>query len=181
MNLRRALSCGLLFLALLPVHGKQLRVFGKVSGLFDQQVMADVSIKIYRNGELLPVQTTGANGRYSVVLDNHSQYVLRFTKPGQISKCFTVDTNGAVWENDKVIQDLEIDIVLFETMPDLDLGWFDMPMGVGRFNPMTGHVAWNAEHERRVRPVFDRLMAEVAIRREILAQRRNSAVVQERN
>lgn len=181
MNLLRALSCALLFLALLPVHGKQLRVFGKVSGLFDQQVMADVSIKVYRNGERLPVQTTGANGRYSIVLDNHSQYVLRFTKPGQVSKCFTVDTNGAVWENDNAIQDLEIDIVLFETMPDLDLGWFDMPMGVARFNPMTGHVAWNAEHERRVRPTFDRLMAEVAMRRDVHALRRNSAVIRERN
>ena len=181
MNLLRALSSALLLLVLLPVHGKQLRVYGKVTGLFDKEVVADVAIKIYRNGERLPLVTTGSNGRYSILLDNHSEYVLRFTKAGQVSKCFAIDTNGAAWENAKGTQDLEIDIVLFETMPDLDLGWFDMPMGVARFNPMTGHVAWNADYERRVRPEIDRLMAEVAMRRDVHAQRRNSAILRERN
>lgn len=159
---------------MLPVHGKQLRVYGKITGLFDQALVADVSIKIYRNGERLDVLKVGANGRYSIVLDNHSEYVLRFTKAGQVSKCFTVDTRGAVWENDKRIQDLEIDIVLFEPVAGLDLSLFDMPMGMARFSPMTGHVAWNADYERQIRPEADRLVAELSLRSEALAQRRRT-------
>lgn len=174
MSLPRTIICAFVFAIMAPVHGIQLRVQGAVLGLFDQQPVADVSVKIYRNGERLDVVRTTTNGRYSILLDNHAEYVLRFTKAGKVGKCYTIDTRGAAWENDKRVQDLEIDILLFEPVAELDLGWFDMPMGMARFNPMTGHVAWNAAYESRVRPEAERLTAEVLLRYEAIAQRRRS-------
>jgi hypothetical protein len=174
VHLRCILAAALL-LALLPVHGIQLRVHGTVLGLLDKQPESGVLVKVYRNGERQQVVTADANGNYSILLDNHAEYVLRFTKAGHVNKSYTIDTRGAVWENDKRIQDLEIDILLFEPVAELDLGWFDMPMGMARFNPMTGHVAWNAAYESRVRPEAERLTAEVLLRYEAIAQRRRSA------
>ena len=174
MAFQRTLLCALALAMLAPAYGIQLRLHGAVLGLIDQAPMADVSVKIFRNGERYQVAQTLANGRYSLLLDNNAEYVLRFAQAGKVSKCYTIDTRGAAWENDKRVQDLEIDVVLFEPVPDLDLGWFDMPMGMARFNPMTGHVAWSADYERRIRPEAERLTAEVALRFEAIAHRRRS-------
>jgi hypothetical protein len=176
----RTLICAIALVLLAPAYGIQLRVHGAVLGLMDNTPIAGVAVKVYRNGQQLPAVRTVANGRYSILLDNNAEYVLRFTKAGMVGKSYTIDTRGAAWENDKRIQDLEIDIVLFEPVADLDLGWFDMPMGMARFNPMTGHVAWSADYERRIRPEAERLTAEVALRYEALAQRRQEGVVRER-
>jgi hypothetical protein len=170
----RTLICAFALAMLAPAYGIQLRVHGVVLGLFDNSPIAEVAVKVYRNGEQLPVVRTVSNGRYALLLDNNAEYVLRFTKAGKVSKSYTIDTRGAAWENDKRIQDLEIDIVLFEPVAGLDLGWFDMPMGMARFNPMTGHVAWSADYERRIRPEAERLTAEVALRYEATAQRRRA-------
>jgi len=179
MVFTRTIICAFALALLAPAYGIQLRIHGAVVGLVDKRPISEVSVKVYRNGERLNVVRTGANGRYSIVLDNNAEYVLRFTKAGKVGKCYTIDTRGAAWENDKRIQDLEIDILLFDPVPDLDLGWFDMPMGMARFNPMTGHVAWSADYERRIRPEAERLTAEVALRYEAVAQRRQEAIVRE--
>jgi hypothetical protein len=174
MFLERIIICAVALVMLAPAHAIQLRVHGAVLGLVDGAPIAEVSVKLYRNGELHQVVRTAANGRYGILLDNNSEYVLRFTKAGKVCKSYTIDTRGAAWENDKRVQDLEIDIILFDAVADLDLGWFDMPMGMARFNPMTGHVAWSADYERRIRPEAERLTAEVALRFEATAQRRRA-------
>lgn len=172
----RSILCTALFTALLPAYGIQLRVHGTVLRLLDKQPESGVLVKVYRNGERQQTVLADANGNYSILLDNHAEYVLRFTKPGHVNKSYTIDTRGAAWDNDRRTQDLEIDILLFEPVADLDLGWFDMPMGMARFNPMTGHVAWSAEYESKVRPEAERLTAELLLRYEAIAQRMRSTV-----
>ncbi len=181
MTILRIILSALAIAILVPVYGIQLRVQGAVLGLIDKAPIADVSVKIYRNGERSEVVHTASNGRYTILLDNHAEYVLRFTQAGKVSKSYTIDTRGAAWVDDKRVQDLEIDIVLFEPVAGLDLGWFDMPMGMARFNPMTGHVAWSADYERRIRPEAERLTAEVALRFEAIAHRRRSTDGNEAN
>ena len=57
-------------------------------------------------------------------------------------------------------------MTMFEKVPDLDLGFFDMPMGLARFEPMTGRLQWDQAYEERIAPEVARLMAEVRARRE---------------
>ena len=143
-----------------------LRLHGVVRDLYTGRPMRDVHVKVYRDGVRQQPVVTGQSGAYVLVLENNSSYVIRFSAPGRVSKCYTVETRGGEWEDDHRITDLEIEILLFEPVEGLDLGWFDMPMGVARFMPATGHVAWSADHEREVRPEADRLTAEVLARRE---------------
>jgi hypothetical protein len=51
----------------------------------------------------------------------------------------------------------------------MDLSFFDLPMGIARFTPMTGFLSWNDTYTQRVQPEVYRLMAEVALRRQALA------------
>lgn len=177
----------LLFLALFGCllasvgFAAQLRVHGRVFHHDSSRPMGQVQVKVYRNGERLPSTYTSENGNYALLLDERADYVLRFTHPGMVSKCFTVDAKGPAWENDRKVVDLEVEIRLFEPVEGLDLSWFDMPMGMARFTPMTGHLAWNADYEERVRPMVDKLMAERAQRLQgLLAGQRRSFVADDR-
>lgn len=143
----------------------QLRVHGVVTDVDERQPMEEVLVRVYRDGVVVARATTGPGGRYSFILDNGGQHVVRFSRPGHVTKCYAVDTHGPEWEGDDRVVDLEVEMTLFPTVPDLDLGFFDMPMGIARFTPMTGFLAWNDTYGTAIRPEVDRLMAEVNLRR----------------
>ncbi len=154
------------------MQAAHLRVHGSVTDHNDRTPLDQALVRVYKDGVKQAAFTTGAGGRYHVELDNNAHYVIRFSMPGRVTKCFAVDTHGPAWEGDNAMKDLEVEMTLFEQQDGLDLSFFDLPMGIARFTPMTGVVSWNAEYEQRVRPEVDRLMAEVALRREqrVLAQ-----------
>jgi hypothetical protein len=160
----------LLFLGLL-LHAQavQLRVFGPVTDLETRVPLSDVLVRVYKDGVKQKVFTTGGNGHYSVLLDNGASYVLRFSQPGRVTKCYAIDTHGPAWEGDNRVVDLSIEMTLFPTVSGLDLTFFDLPMGVARFTPMTGYLSWNDTYALDIREEVDRLMAEVALRRQALA------------
>lgn len=154
-----------------------LRVHGNVTDLFSGQGMSGVLVRVYRDGVKQHVFHTGMGGRYHVKLDNHAQYVIRFSMDGFVTKCFTVDTRGAVWEDDSRVNDVEVGMTLFEQVPGMDLTCFDMPMGMARFTPMTGLLSWNGTYEEAIMPEVQRLMAEVRMRRTLMAGRETTLPV----
>lgn len=164
----------LALIASIGLQAAHLRVHGTVTDLGSRLPLEQALVRVYKNGVKQTAFNTGSGGRYAVVLENNAHYVIRFSLPGRVTKCFAVDTHGPAWENDGRTVDLEVEMTLFENLPELDLSFFDLPMGIARFTPMTGHVAWNAEYEGRIRPEADRLMAEVTQLREqqrVLAMR----------
>ncbi len=173
---RIVLACLLLF-ASSEAAAFSLRVHGNVTDLFSGQGMSGVLVRVYRDGVKQHVFHTGMGGRYHVKLDNHAQYVIRFSMDGFVTKCFTVDTRGAVWEDDSRVNDVEVGMTLFEQVPGMDLTWFDMPMGMARFTPMTGLLSWNGTYEEAITPEVQRLMAEVRMRRTLMAGRETTLPV----
>ena len=152
-----------------PMWAAQLRVRGTVTEHGDRIPMSGVLVRIYKDGIKQHVFTTDNSGRYNVKLDNNANYVIRFSGEGLVTKSFAIDTHGPEWEDDSTVKDLEVEMTMFEKVPGLDLSFFDLPMGMAKFTPMTGMIAWNATYEERVRPEVDRLMAEIAMRREQVA------------
>jgi hypothetical protein len=99
------------------------------------------------------VQHTAAHrtptGRYSLRLGQQRRvrHPLQ-SGPGRVSKCYALDTRGGgLGGRRRTCRTWRSTITLFQPVPELDLELFDMPMGIARFNPMTGHVAW----KRRLR------------------------------
>jgi len=165
----RSLLLSLLLVVAMPSNAFHLRVSGMVSDMCSGAPLEAVWVNVFKNGKAQHRLRSDATGRYSVRLDNNAEYVIRFVLPGRVGKCYALDTRGGAWEGDRRTADLEVDVTLFEPVEGVDLELFDLPMGIARFNPMTGHVAWKADYERRVRPEAERLMDEVAQRLEALA------------
>lgn len=161
----RSLLTALAIVLVCSTHAAQLRVHGVVTDMDERQPLEQVLVRVYRNGEVVARTVTGPGGRYSFVLENGAEHVIRFSLAGHVTKCYAVDTRGPAWEDDARVMGLEVEMTLFPNVPGLDLGFFDMPMGIARFTPMTGHLAWNDTYAMAIRPEVDRLIAEVDLRR----------------
>lgn len=142
-----------------------LKVHGAVTDYMSGLPMAGAEVRVYRDGVKVKTATTGSNGRYSFHLDNNARYVLRFGAVGAQGKCFTVDTHGLVWEDDKGVKEVLVEMVLFKRMAGMDLSYFDLPMGMARFQPATGLLTWDKEYDARIRTDVAELMAEYERRR----------------
>ncbi|MCB0792809.1 MAG: carboxypeptidase regulatory-like domain-containing protein [Flavobacteriales bacterium] len=159
--MKKHLLPGLLMVAMgwrTPALAAHLRVTGIVTSKITAAPVPDALVRIYKDGVKQHILHTGPNGRYDVVLDNNADYVIRFSLPGQVTKCFSVDTHGPAWEGDNTIKEVFVEMTLFDVMPDMDLSFFDLPMGMARFDPMTGYLTWDEEYDERIRPEVQRLM-----------------------
>lgn len=168
--MRHIALCFILALATAsPVLAVRLRVTGVVTEHAGRNPMSDVFVRVYRNGVVQQSMHTGNGGRYAFLLENHAQYVIRFSAPGMVTKCFSIDTRGAEWEGDSKVKDVEVEMTMIERVQGIDLSFFDMPMGMARFEPMTGFLVWNQSYEEFVRPkvadlmsAYERRMSELA-------------------
>lgn len=161
-------TLGLLALCLVSLHAEaaRLQLKGNVTDASSRQPLANALVRVYKNGVKQHVLHTGANGRYDVVLDNGADYVIRFSMPGRVTKCFGVQTHGPSWSDDQSVTPVEVEMTLFEQVDGFDLSFFDMPMGLARFTPMTGFLSWNKPYEERIQPEAARLQAEAMLRRD---------------
>ncbi|MBK9176877.1 MAG: carboxypeptidase regulatory-like domain-containing protein [Flavobacteriales bacterium] len=164
----KALGILALSLVALQASAARLHVRGTVTDAATRQPIAEALVRVYKDGVKQHVLHTGAGGHYGITLDNGAQYVIRFSLPGRVTKCFGIDTHGPAWEDDHSVKDVEVEMTLFERVAGLDLSFFDMPMGLARFTPMTGYLSWNKEYEERILPEAARLYAEVMLRRDPL-------------
>lgn len=171
----KALSIAALLLAHLPVDAFTLKITGLVSNYHTGEPLENALVRVYRDGVKVEAIPSNAFGRYSVRLENDADYVFRFSMPGYATKCFGVDTHGLVWEGEDNVKELFVEMTMIETIPTMDLEFFDMPVGRLRFEPATGLVSWNKDYEAWIRPLVEERMREYDQRWTELAT--NTAVV----
>lgn len=150
----------------LNTSAAELRLRGEVTDLVTRQPLGEVLVRVYRNGVKEHSFNTGPAGKYNITLQRGGDYVIRFSLPGHVTKCYGVDTKGAAWEGDNRSVSVDVEMTMFERVEGLDLSFFDMPMGLARFCPMTGLLKWDQGYEERIRPEVERLMGQVRARRE---------------
>lgn len=143
-----------------PALAYDLKVHGIVTDYVSGSVLTNATLKVYKNGVKEHTEATGLLGMYAYTLDNNALYVLRFTAPGCQTKCFTIDTHGLAWEGDNKTKDLFVEMTLFRRIEEMDLGFFDLPMGQAHFQPATGLVSWDDAYDERIRTEVQKLMAE---------------------
>ena len=166
-----AMFCGLLTEA----RAYNLRVHGIVTEYITGELVTDALVRVYKDGVKQQAEVTGLLGRYGFTLDNNAKYVLRFSAPGHQTKCFTIDTHGLEWEGENKTKDLFVEMTMFTRLSDMDLSFFDLPMGQARFEPATGLVSWDTEYDQRIRSEVQSLMIDYQRRMTTMAEATSSA------
>lgn len=140
----------------------RLRLNGLVTEYSTQQPMQAARVRIYKDGLLLAQQASNAAGKYAMVLENNAHYVLRVDAPGYQGKSILVDTHGVEWQGDKRIAELLVEMRLPSLKAGIDLSYFDLPLGLARFEPATGFTRWNKTYERSLALGAHQLMEQYA-------------------
>lgn len=159
MKISHFITMGLLC-ASSSVAAFQLNVNGVVTEYLTGAVITNASVRIYKDGVKVAEEVTGSFGHYAVTLDNNAKYILRFTAAGHQTKCFSVDTHGIEWQDQRGTKEVFVEMTLFSKLPDMDLSFFDLPMGMARFEPLTGLLSWDQEYDARIRSEVQSIMAD---------------------
>ena len=149
----------------LPCSAVDLRLHGEVTEYASRTPLDQVLVRVYRNGVKERSFTTGNGGSYTIDLERDGNYIIRFSLPGHVTKCFAVDTHGTAWQGDRREVSVDVEMTLFENVPGMDLSLFDLPMGLARFCPTTGFLSWDAAYEEQMHREVARVMAEVRERK----------------
>lgn len=159
----RALLTALLAVRLLSASAVELRLHGEVTDHITRAPLGEVLVRVYRNGVKERTFHTGSGGRYVVSLEREGDYIIRFSLPGHVTKCYAVDTRGVEWEGDRREITVDVEMTLFERIDGVDCSVFDLPMGLARFCPTTGYLKWDKVYEERIRPEVERVMAQIRL------------------
>ena len=156
--MRKALSSAVLLLLATTCSAFHLKVQGVVTDHLSREPLEGVLVRIYKDGKKIAAETTGPGGRYAAVLENHHEYVVRFSGSGLATKSFTVDTHGMEWVGEDGQKTLTVEMTMVEQLNGVDLSVFDLPMGRARFEPATGLTTWDTEYDRNIRGQVEEAM-----------------------
>ncbi len=70
---------------------------------------------------------------------------------------------------DGTINQLKVEMTMLEVVEGFDHSFFDMPLGLAKFNPSTGHLVWSKKYEAQINPEVIALMAQYSDRVVLLA------------
>lgn len=174
LTMRRLTTFGMIIGALLTATTAQascLKIEGTVTDHLSGEPVNGAVARLYKNGVKVDAEMTTGRGRFIFQLDNNAQYIVRVGMPGHITKCFQILTYGPEWEGASVVCELEVQVALVERIPGMDMTFFDMPLGLARFEPLTGSIVWNKAYEQTIASKWSSLMLEYEARREDLAEK----------
>lgn len=172
--MRRLTAFGMILGALLAAttaRASCLKIEGTVTDHITGEPVDGALARLYKNGVKVDAEMTTGRGRFIFQLDNNAQYIVRVGMPGHVTKCFQILTHGPEWEGASVVCELDVQVELVERIPGMDLTFFDLPLGLAKFEPLTGSIVWNKAYEQGIIPKWSSLMLEYEARRGDLAQK----------
>ncbi len=169
----RALSLLMLLLGLTVFstvgYAATIKVEGMVRELNNAKAMKGALVRLYKDGLKIYADPTSSNGKFQFKLQNNAVYVIRVSAPGHITKCFQIDTRGSSWVGDNSVNSLKVEMNMMEQVEGFDHSFFDMPLGLAKYNPVTGYLAWNKKYEGQLEPELIALMEEYGDKLVLLA------------
>ncbi len=118
----------------------QFKFGGKVTE-FNEKKGKDIALEgatctLLKGNQQVQSQTTSNGGKFKFVLDPNNEYTVTITKPGYITKKFSISTyNVPVERGEFPFAEFDIEVGLFKLFPGLDYSCLDKPVAKVSFNP----------------------------------------------
>ncbi len=135
-------------------------IFGTVKDYFSAKKIDGVTVTVYKNGAKLTDIHTNASGKYDVNLDYGADYKLVYSKPGMVSKIISLDTRNVPEEERLGGHGFNLEMTLFNDMPDVDFSILQQPIGKAKYDAVKGEVTWDFAYTEQIRNEVNRLMKE---------------------
>jgi len=147
--LRNALALlGILSAPFIQAQGHSLFLYGTVRHYETKDSIPYPSVRIQEAREDAlpwPIVTT-ARGRYDLELTEEKIYWIRYDAPGKVGKRIEVDMRGASLSQVEGGYGMNIEMTLFDSLPDVDFSILKEPIGRCRFDAGKNEFAWDLEY-----------------------------------
>jgi hypothetical protein len=93
-------------------------------------------------------------------LDRGWRYAIWYSKEGFVTKHVNVDTEEIPAYPDVPFYEMDVQITLFEWIPDFDLSLFDLALGEASYKHSVRNMSWDVEYTEFMRPNLSNVMDE---------------------
>jgi len=118
----------------------QFKFGGKVTE-FNDKKQKDIALEgsvvtLFKGAQQVQSQSTNNSGKFKFSLDPNNDYTLTVTKPGYITKRFSISTYNVPTERGEgAFAEFDVEIGLFKLFPGLDYSCLDKPIAKISYNP----------------------------------------------
>jgi hypothetical protein len=151
------------FTGLTSVQARELFVKNfvelKVKTLFSEKILPKVSVEISTApGAVFNTLETDESGISSFALPLDNNFIIKFSKPGYVSKIVTINTSTS----DRLagVYKLEFSITLLEQIPKMDFSVFDKPVARIVFSVFTRSFEFDQKYAASMRAVMQKLQSD---------------------
>lgn len=114
------------------------------------QKLADVTIDVKKDGSVANSISTSSNGKYVSPLELGHVYTIIYSKPGFVSKRIEINTRNVPEDMLYKVNDIFVEMTLFETIEDLDFSLLDKPIGKSKYDPESKEITWDFDYTNSV-------------------------------
>ena len=160
---------------LAPQHASafHIRLHGLVTEYSSGDGMRGVQVRLVKDSVERETVMTGGNGHYELFLERGYDYIVWFHRSDMVTKHVRIDATAIPLFPDVPFYDMDLQVTLFEWIPDFDFGLLDAPIGTAAYRHSVRNLNWDAAYNDVMRPQVARMM--VLYERELLARSRKLA------
>ncbi len=150
------------FCAALPADAQRfyVKLSGKVTDHFTGDPVKGVLVRLLKAGKQEMETSTRGDGTYNFTLDRGWRYAVWFSKENHVTKHINIDTEEVPAYPDVPFYEMDVQMTLFQWIPDFDFSTFDQPLGEASFKQSVRNMSWDIDYTERMRPMLARAMDE---------------------
>lgn len=152
----------LLGFTLISVGQAKISVSGRISDQKTKKSISGVTVNVIENGVVISSVKSSGGGSYNMLLTFNKNYKIEFSKPGMVTKYFTMDVRDVI-EEDLPPGNLtsKVDMTLFKDNPAVDFGFLNStPVAAFFYDAMVGGLDYNKSKSKKVSKQIEKLLEE---------------------
>lgn len=131
-----------------------ISLHGLVTDHFTALPLKDVLVHVEVEGERRMDVVTNADGAYRFLLTKGALYAVSYGKAGYVTKRVSIDSRKVPDYPDVPYYDMDVQMTLFESIPNIDLSLFNEPISEAQYKHSVRTMSWdNAFSEDKQRQV----------------------------
>lgn len=150
-----------------------IRLYGIVTEHFSGDAMKGVQVRLVKDSIERETYITSGTGKYEIFLERGYDYVVWFHRKDMVTKHVHIDARDIPLFPDVPFYEMDLQITLFNWIPDFDFGVLDVPIGMAAYKHSVRNLNWDIAHTDAMRPKVARMM--VLYEKELIARAKQQA------
>lgn len=122
------------------------------------EAMRGVQVRIVKDSVERETVVTGLNGRYELYLERGYDYQVWFHREDLVTKYVRIDAREIPLKPDVPFFEMDVQMTMFPWIPDVDLSFFQQPVGMAEYKHTVRNLNWNVEYTQQRNAEMVRVM-----------------------